>query len=533
MRNGSPRTTPDSRRNTAAATPQPLSTNTTETTSGNGKTIPTRRIRPDIQVLLRLHGATHAQPAGHQHLGGIRLHQVSAGHPDEGGASLHGVAFDPKGGTFRNELYPQYKANRNETPEDIVTAVPYIKRILEAMRIPCLEVPGYEADDVIGTLARKAAGEGFEVYMVTPDKDFGQLIDRHVYIYKQRRNGEGVEIVGCEQLREQYGIDDPRLVIDILALWGDAADNIPGVPGIGEKSAVKLVNEFGTVENILAHTDALKGKQKENILAGREQLLLSKRLATIETDVPIAFVPEELVMEDPDCDALRDVYKELDFGMFLREMEGTRTTPFTKAVKGTAPCSAPTKEDGTDSAPQGTDLPVQRDLFGNPVATAGSPSQSAQETALLENLSAGYHTVSDTPHEYHTVTTPQQLADLVARLETEKEFCFDVETSGFDCHTSRIVGISFSASEGEACYVPISEGDPPGRFPRHAQAASRRTFNSQNRAEHQVRHHGARRGGHPGSRLQVRHHDTPLPARPGVSPRHEPPGPFLPQLFAH
>ena len=162
-----------------------------------------------------------------------------------------GVAFDPKGGTFRNELYPQYKANRNETPEDIVTAVPYIKRILEAMRIPCLEVPGYEADDVIGTLARKAAGEGFEVYMVTPDKDFGQLIDRHVYIYKQRRNGEGVEIVGCEQLREQYGIDDPRLVIDILALWGDAADNIPGVPGIGEKSAVKLVNEFGTVENIL------------------------------------------------------------------------------------------------------------------------------------------------------------------------------------------------------------------------------------------------------------------------------------------
>ena len=233
-----------------------------------------------------------------------------------------GVAFDPKGGTFRNELYPQYKANRNETPEDIVTAVPYIKRILEAMRIPCLEVPGYEADDVIGTLARKAAGEGFEVYMVTPDKDFGQLIDRHVYIYKQRRNGEGVEIVGCEQLREEYGIDDPRLVIDILALWGDAADNIPGVPGIGEKSAVKLVNEFGTVENILAHTDALKGKQKENILAGREQLLLSKRLATIETDVPIAFVPEELVMEDPDCDALRDVYKELISGCSCARWRG-------------------------------------------------------------------------------------------------------------------------------------------------------------------------------------------------------------------
>ncbi|HIW97955.1 MAG TPA: DNA polymerase I [Candidatus Tidjanibacter gallistercoris] len=372
-----------------------------------------------------------------------------------------GVAFDPKGGTFRNELYPQYKANRSETPEDIVVAVPYIKRILAAMRIPCLEVPGYEADDVIGTLARKASEQGFEVYMVTPDKDFGQLIDRNVRIYKQRKGGEGVEVVGCEQLREQYGIDDPRLVIDILALWGDAADNIPGVPGIGEKSAVKLVNEFGTVENILAHADALKGKQKENILAGREQLLLSKRLATIETDVPIAFVPEELAMEDPDCDALREVYKELDFGMFLREMDGTRTSPFTKAVSGSA-AEGPQKGGKTAPAPaSGPAAAVQRDLFGNPVASEDN-SRSAQETTVSESLSAGYHTVADTPHEYRTVTTPQQLADLIARLGTEKEFCFDVETSGFDCHTNRIVGISFSASESAACYVPISEGDREG-----------------------------------------------------------------------
>ena len=378
-----------------------------------------------------------------------------------------GVAFDPKGGTFRNELYPQYKANRSETPEDIVVAVPYIKRILEAMRIPCLEVPGYEADDVIGTLAHKAAGEGFEVYMVTPDKDFGQLIDRHVYIYKQRRNGEGVEIVGCEQLREQYGIDDPRLVIDILALWGDAADNIPGVPGIGEKGAVKLVNTFGTVENILAHADRLKGKQKENILAGREQLLLSKTLATIDRNVPIDFVPQELEMEDPDCDALREVYKELDFGMFLREMEGNRPTPFTKAVTGTPSATAPAEAAGTDSAPQNPAHPVQRDLFGNPVeAPTASRPQAATEPALFENLSAGYRTAADTPHTYHTVSTPERLDELVARLGKEQEFCFDVETSGFDCRTCRIVGISFCAAEGEAYYVPVSEGDREGFLAR-------------------------------------------------------------------
>ena len=218
-----------------------------------------------------------------------------------------GVAFDPKGGTFRNELFPAYKANRSETPEDIIVAVPYIKRILGAMHIPCLEVPGYEADDVIGTLSTKAAAAGYEVYMVTPDKDFGQLVGDNIYIYKQKRSGEGVEIVGRSQLKEMYGIDNPRLVIDILALWGDAADNIPGVPGIGEKTAVKLVNEFGTVEAILDNADKLKGKQRENILAGQEKLLLSKKLATMATDVPLDFVLAQLQMKEQACDAWREV----------------------------------------------------------------------------------------------------------------------------------------------------------------------------------------------------------------------------------
>lgn len=246
-----------------------------------------------------------------------------------------GVAFDPKGGNFRHEIYPQYKANREATPEDIIAAVPYIKRVLEAMRIPVIEVPGYEADDVIGTLSMKAAGAGYEVYMVTPDKDYGQLIRPTVRIYKQRKGGDGIEVIGCEQIREHYGIDDPCRVIDILALWGDASDNIPGVPGIGEKSAIKLVCEFGTVENLLENTDKLKGKQRENIEALREQILLAKRLATIELNVPVEFDPAGLTMENPDLEMLADVYRELGFRSFFNELQGN---PFVTAagVAGTA-----------------------------------------------------------------------------------------------------------------------------------------------------------------------------------------------------
>lgn len=375
-----------------------------------------------------------------------------------------GVAFDPKGGNFRNELFPAYKANRSETPEDIIIAVPYIKRILEAMGIPCLEVPRYEADDVIGTLASKAAAAGYEVYMVTPDKDFGQLVRENVYIYKQRKSSDEIEIIGCPELKEHYGIDDPRLIIDILALWGDASDNIPGVMGIGEKGAMKLVNEYGTVENILARVDELKGKQKENIIAGREQLLLSKTLATIDVDTPIDFIPSALKMENPDCDALREVFKELEFNMFLREMDSTRQTPFVKAVKGAPPCSSVVPVMGSGEVSSATDTLVQRDLFGNPVAVSDSKNNVAKESVLMfdESSSGGYKTIADVPHQYHTITTPQQLSSLVARLSREEAFCFDTETAGFDCRTDRIVGISFSAKEGEAYYVPISEGDEDG-----------------------------------------------------------------------
>lgn len=381
-----------------------------------------------------------------------------------------GVAFDPKGGNFRNELFPAYKANRSETPEDIIVAVPYIKRILEAMRIPCLEVPGYEADDVIGTLSAKASDAGYEVYMVTPDKDFGQLVRENVYIYKQRKSSDAIEIIGCPELKEHYGIDDPRLIIDILALWGDAADNIPGVFGIGEKGAIKLVNEFGTVENILARVNELKGKQQENIIAGREQLLLSKTLATIDINAPVDFIPSAFEMEDPDCDALREIYKELDFGMFLREMDSASQTPFVRAVKSAPPCSGGVSE-SVSATPHDNvaeqsvaDALVQRDLFGNPVAASAAKGSASSGSAVLfnEQAAAGYKTITDIAHEYHTIVTPEKLAELISRLSRETEFCFDTETSGFDCRTNRIVGISFSAKEGEAYYVPISEDDKEG-----------------------------------------------------------------------
>ncbi len=376
-----------------------------------------------------------------------------------------GVAFDPKGGTFRNRLYEAYKANRTETPEDIIIAIPYIKRILEAMRIPVLELPDYEADDVIGTLSMKAADKGFDVYMVTPDKDFGQLVRSNVSIYKQRKNGEGIEIVGLQQIKEHYGFDDPRLVIDMLALWGDAADNIPGIPGIGEKSAVKLICEFGTVEQIIDNIDRIKGKQRENILANRDQLFLSKRLATIATDAPIEFEPSALRMEAPDCDALREVYRELDFNMFIRQMD-IKYEPSSATI--------PEEQDRTTSVPQQTEY-IQRDLFGMAVVsdktqTTAKPSTTAGEPAGLEkpaeHQNESHRTIRDVAHNYRVVGSDEELDALITMLTHSDRFCFDTETTGFDCFNDRIVGISFSMKAAEAFYLPLSPANGADKLAR-------------------------------------------------------------------
>ena len=381
-----------------------------------------------------------------------------------------GVAFDPKGGNFRNRLFPDYKANRSETPEDIIAAVPHIKDILRAMRIPILEVPDYEADDVIGTLSHKAAAEGLDVYMVTPDKDFGQLVTPNVRIYKQRKGGEGVEIVGPAEIKEHYGFDDPRKVIDILALWGDASDNIPGVKGVGEKGAIKLVNEVGTVEEILSNLDKLKGKQRENVEAGAEQLRLSKVLATIALDAPIDFVPTELAMCAPDCEALKEIYRKLDFNMFLREMELSAHSPFNglvcpeaSAVKGN--CEERGGVGASVAQPVVPPAPVAVDLFGNPIpqpkVTTSAPTPVAEPALgggfdLFSQAAPLYQTIDTTEHTYTTLDTPQAAAEVVARLVKAPLVAFDTETSGLDYHTDHIVGVGLSATPHEAYYVPMS-----------------------------------------------------------------------------
>ena len=371
-----------------------------------------------------------------------------------------GVAFDPKGGCFRREIFPAYKANRSATPEDIHAAVPYIKQLCEAMRIPVLEVAGYEADDVIGTLAHKAAAEGFEVFMVTPDKDYGQLVTDHVKIYKQK--GEGVEIVDREAIREHYGFDEPLLVRDVLALWGDASDNIPGVQGIGEKGAIKLVNQFGTVEQILEHTDQLTPKQRANVEAGAEQLLLSKRLASIVLDVPIEFDAEALRVEQPDNDALRKLYIELDFNMFARELPPDPTAP--------AEAPAPTQAKQTQliqatleksRTKRVVSMVGQGDMFAAMEAASVEESVPATEGELpaeevQQSLFEGdgiYATAATTPHKYHIVRTADELRALVKHLASFEEICFDTETSGLDFFNDRLVGMSFAVEPHEAWYV--------------------------------------------------------------------------------
>ena len=371
-----------------------------------------------------------------------------------------GVAFDPHGGNFRNDLFPEYKANRSATPEDIIASVPHIKNILEALRIPILEVPRYEADDVIGTLAHKAAEEGFEVFMVTPDKDFGQLVRPTVHIYKQRKGGEGVEILGPEEVCANYGIDKPEQVIDILALWGDASDNIPGVQGVGEKGASKLVREYGSVEEILANVDKIKGKLHDNLVAGAEQLRLSKVLATIATDAPIAFDAESLKMEHPDCERLQEIYRYLDFRAFLREMASGTDSPFTGVMRSECGGGATP----TEPAPEPQEV-VQTDLFGMPIATPAPKSTPATPVATptlagdLFSVAAGYATAENTPHNYTTVTTQGELIPIVEELRGRKIFCFDTESTGFDPHTDRLVGVSLSGEAHKAVYVSLMGGE--------------------------------------------------------------------------
>ncbi|MBQ6571508.1 MAG: DNA polymerase I [Alistipes sp.] len=369
---------------------------------------------------------------------------------------LLGVALDPKGGCFRCELYPEYKANRPETPEDIIASVPYLRRLLQAMRIPIYEIPGYEADDVIGTLAYRASEEGYDVYMVTPDKDYGQLVGPHRHIYKQK--GDGIEIVREEDICSKYGITDPKLVRDILAIWGDASDNIPGVPGIGEKGACKIVGEWGEVENILANAQSIKGKQGEKIQAWGDKLLLSKRLAAICTDVPVEFSAEDLEICEPNYDELRALYAELDFTSFLREMPSQVAAPVAVAEPEVVQRPSAKRKvamDGQGDLFAMMSAPANQSVAPTAEQTPATPSVAA-DNPTEEDSSLPYATAATTPHEYTLVDNITDLQQVVERISRCEEFCFDTETTGFDLYSDRIVGLSLAVEPHKAWYVSFT-----------------------------------------------------------------------------
>jgi len=355
-----------------------------------------------------------------------------------------GVVFDTPEPTYRHIDYPAYKAQRDEMPEGLAKALPYIDKLIEAFHIPVIKVPGYEADDVIGTLAWKAAEEGYTVYMVTPDKDFGQLVRDKVFIYKPARMGNGIEILGVPEILAKWEIERVEQVVDILGMWGDAVDNIPGIPGIGEKTAKKLVQEFGTMENLLSNTDKLKGKQKENVENFREQALLSKHLAKITTDVPIDFDPTGLTLDPPNTEAIKSLFHELEFRTLLRRVLGDESLLPMPAVP---------------SAPKVGD---QMDLFGQPaVLSTGRKSDKPLLTPGLglttdenDGLPRILKSFKDSGAVYTLVESAADQVILLKSLLAQSEYCFDTEFTSLDPITGELVGLAFSFSPSTGFYVP-------------------------------------------------------------------------------
>ena len=347
-----------------------------------------------------------------------------------------GVAFDPKGGTFRHEMYAPYKAQREETPEDIRASVPIIKDILRAYRIPILEVPGYEADDVIGTLSHQADALGIKTYMMTPDKDYGQLVTENALIYRPKFGDKEFEVMGIERVKEKFGIERPEQVIDLLGLMGDSSDNIPGCPGVGEKTAQKLIAEFGDIPTLLARRDELKGALKKKVDENVELIELSRFLATIKTDVPITLDLEALKREAPDEEKIQALFEELEFRTLLR-----KKAPLLSPPKEEVPTS---RRSSADTLQGDLFAPVQGDLFAmDTTESAGNLFHTS-----LDNLAT-------IPHTYTLVDTQEKRDGLVEKLALAKAFAFDTETTGTDPITAELVGMSFAIEEGVAYYVPV------------------------------------------------------------------------------
>lgn len=332
------------------------------------------------------------------------------------------VVFDPPGPTFRHEMFPEYKANRDATPEDIKQAVPYIKKLIEGFNIPIIESPGYEADDVIGTLSRIADEEGYHVYMMTPDKDFAQLVTERVFMYKPSRGGAQPEILGVQDIREKFHVEHPGQVIDVLALWGDSSDNIPGAPGIGEKTAKKLIGQFGSVEGVYENIDQLKGKQRENLEKSKDQVLLSKKLVTIALDAPVEYSISDTGRKPMNRKALEALFNELEF----------KTLSSRILTQG-------------EESPETADPPTPGTLFDLADHPDAGPAESA------------FQTIDTVDHNYELVHDLKGIKSLVSSLKKLKAFCFDTETTGLDPMEAELVGIAFSWEAHHAVYVAFDQ----------------------------------------------------------------------------
>ncbi len=336
------------------------------------------------------------------------------------------VVFDPPGPNFRHEMFPQYKANREATPEDIKTAVPYIKRLVEGFNIPVIELSGFEADDVIGTMAKQAEKEGFMVYMVTPDKDFAQLVSERIFMYKPGRGGGAPEVLGLTEVREKFHVERPEQVIDFLALMGDAADNIPGAKGVGEKTAKKLIGQFGTVEGVYENIEQLKGKQKENLENSYELVKLSKELVTIVLNVPVKHLPEELIRKELNKERLQKLFNELEFRNLADR------------ILASSPRVSPELTQGRSSS---AGQEGQASLFGDPVG-----GELTVQESLLESIDSR-------EHHYRLINNYKDVKALARELSELKSFCFDTETTGLDPLEAELVGIAFSWKDHHAAYI--------------------------------------------------------------------------------
>lgn len=359
-----------------------------------------------------------------------------------------GVAFDPSGPTFRHEAFDQYKAQREETPEAIRLSVPIIKDIIKAYRIPILEVAGYEADDVIGTLATKAGEQGITTYMMTPDKDYGQLVSENVFMYRPKHD-RGFEVMGIEEIKNKFDIESPSQVIDMLGLMGDSSDNIPGCPGVGEKTAQKLIKEFGSIENLLEHTDELKGALKNKVEANREMIVFSKFLATIKIDVPISLKMEELIREEVDEEILRNIFEELEFRTLIE-----------RVLKKENSVSSPTRQNKLSVGPL---FDNNEDISVGPLfAEKEAPAQGSLFPEMPGDLSGGSKKASleclnMLKQDYQLIDNKEKRANLIQILITSEILSIDTETTSTEAMEAELVGISFSSKENQGYYVPIPQ----------------------------------------------------------------------------